>query len=313
MAKPTKMIVIPIDGSQNALKTLDFVNLVFGHDHDMEVALFYVLPTLPPILVDDPKISRERKIQIKSILDKNTEMAQRILSEAKKTVLQKGFKEHRVRPVHKEKEIGIARDISNWAEKHKADAIIMSTQGRSRLAAFFMGEISRKVLEYSKACPVWIVAGTVKSQKVLVAVDSSENALRAADHAGFMLSATDCQITLFHTMRNLRRFVPKEVLENAPELEELWKQKAEKEIGPYMKKAQEMIVRAGFSENQIAAKLVDGSRSAASDILEEAKRGGYGTVFLGRRGQSAVKDYSMGTVACKVLEASAGMTVAIVP
>ncbi|MBN1843252.1 MAG: universal stress protein [Deltaproteobacteria bacterium] len=80
-----------------------------------------------------------------------------------------------------------------------------------------------------------------------------------------------------------------------------------------MKKAQEMIVRAGSSENQIATKLVDGSRSAASDILEEAKGSSYGTVLLGRKGQSAVKDYSMGSVAGKVLEASAGMTMPIVP
>jgi len=89
-----------------------------------------------------------------------------------------------------------------------------------------MGEICRKLLEYCRICPVWIVTGAVKSKGVLIGVDSSENALRAVDHAGFMLAGTESQVTLFHAMRDLRRFMPKEVLDEAPELEELWKQKA---------------------------------------------------------------------------------------
>ncbi len=52
------------------------------------------------------------------------------------------------------------------------------------------------------------------------------------DHAGFMLAGTECQVTLFHAMRDLGRFMPKEVLDEAPELEELWKQKAGEQIGP---------------------------------------------------------------------------------
>jgi nucleotide-binding universal stress UspA family protein len=47
---------------------------------------------------------------------------------------------------------------------------------------------------------------------VLIAVDSSENALRAVDHAGFMLSGTDCKATIFYAMKNLGRFVPLEAL-----------------------------------------------------------------------------------------------------
>lgn len=71
-----------------------------------------------------------------------------------------------------------------------------------------MGKISRKLLEYCKVCPVWIVSGPVASAQVLVAIDSSEDAIRAVDHAGFVFSGTDCEITLFHTMRHLRRYVP---------------------------------------------------------------------------------------------------------
>jgi nucleotide-binding universal stress UspA family protein len=313
MAELTKMIVVPVDGSQDALRSVDYLNLIFGAEHNAEVILFYVLPTLPSALVDDREVRRESRLQLKAVEDKNVRMAERILAEAKKALVQKGFDERRVKTVYRNKEIGIARDICSWADDKQADAIVISSRGRSRLVAFFMGEICRKLLEYCRVCPVWIVTGAVKSKRVLVGVDSSENALRAVDHAGFMFSGTDCEVTLFHTMRNLRRFVPKEVLQEAPELEELWKQKAGQEIGPYVKKAREVLLKAGLSESQVGTRVVDGSRSAAGDILKEAKSSGCGTLVLGRRGQSGVKEFSLGSVAGKALEAAANMTVAVVP
>jgi nucleotide-binding universal stress UspA family protein len=113
-------------------------------------------------------------------------------------------------------------------------------------------------------------------------------------------------------MRHLRRFVPQEVLDEAPELEELWKTKAGQEIEPFMTKAEEMLVKAGVSESQISKKIVDGSRNAASDILEEARNNQYGTVVMGRRGISGVQEFFMGSVSSKVLQNSSGMAVWIV-
>ena len=127
-----------------------------------------------------------------------------------------------------------------------------------------------------------------------------------------MVAGTDNPVTLFHTMRHLRRFVPQEVLEEAPELEELWKTKAGKEIEPFMKKAKEMLLKAGLDDSQITAKVVDGSRSAASDIVEEARSNGYGTIVMGRRGLSGMKEFFMGSVSAKVLQNSNGMAVWIV-
>ena len=312
MTDLTKMIVVPLDGSQNAMKSIDYINLIFGPKHDLEVTLLYVLTSLPSLLVDDRDMGHEDRLRLKSIEDKNVQMAERILAQGKKALIQKGFRDEKIKRIYKQKKLGIPRDISMWADDRQADAVVISTTGRSRLEAFFMGEVARKLLEYCKICPVWIVSGVAKSNHVLIAVDSSENALRAVDHAGFMLSGTECQVTLFHSMRDLRRFMPKEVLKEAPELEELWKQKAGQQIGPYIKKANDMLLQAGLTEKQVKTKVVDGSRSAAKDILDEAKSTNCGTIVIGRRGQSAEKEFSMGSVASKVVEAAA-MTVSVVP
>lgn len=112
----------------------------------------------------------------------------------------------------------------------------------------------------SEFCPVWIVEGAIDTVRVLLCIDNSENALRAVDHAGFMLSGTDCRVTLFHSMRHLRHFLPLEVLEDASDLDKLWKEKAGKQIAPYLKRAREMFLNAGLSDDQIANKVADGTR-----------------------------------------------------
>lgn len=305
-----KMIVVGLDGSEDALKALDYLGLIYGAKSSLEIVLLHVLPTLPPVLVADA--GRQSKSRLLAVEKKSIKMAERILSEAKDVLLKKGFKEEQIRSLHRKKQIGVARDICNLAADKRADGVIISSKGRSKLETFFSGGVASRILEYCRICPVWIVEGSVKSKKVLIAMDSSENALRAVDHAGFMLSGTDCQVTLFHSKRHLRRFVPQEIIEAAPELEELWTNKAGEQIAPYMKKAKDILLEAGIPEVQLKTKVVDGTRDAASDILKEAKSNNCGTLVLGRRGHSGVKEFFMGSVTRKVLQGCAGMAVWLV-
>jgi nucleotide-binding universal stress UspA family protein len=251
-------------------------------------------------------------MRLLNIENKNLQMADRIVSEAKDILLKKGFLEEQIKGVYRKKQIGTARDICNFAGDKGADALIVARRGRSRLDAFLSGEISSKILDYCLTCPVWVVEGAVTSKKVLIAMDSSENGIRAADHAGYMLARTDCHITLFHSKRHLRRFVPQEVIEAAPELEELWRNKAGEHIGPYIEKGKDLLIQAGLREEQISTKVVDGSISAAADILKEARSNNFGTIVLGRKGHSSVKEYLMGSTTSKVLRDSGGLAVWVV-
>jgi nucleotide-binding universal stress UspA family protein len=312
--KKEKMIVVPIDGSENALMSLDYINRIFGPKHNLRLSLVYLLPKLPSVIVEESSKSRETKDQLRGIEKRSSQMAERILTDAKDRLMSVGFTQKAVEAVFRKIEVGVARDICGWAEKHKkADGIIISSRGRSRLEAFFTGEIANKVLEYVKVCPVWMVKGRVKSKNILLAIDHSENAMRAVDHAGFMLSGTDANVTVFHSKRDLRRFVPAEVLDEFPGVQKFWQKKAGDVVAPYMKKAREILIEAGLAENQISVKLVDGSRSAARDILEESEKNSIGTIMLGKKGSSAVQDYSLGSITKKVLDGASNMAVCIVP
>jgi nucleotide-binding universal stress UspA family protein len=158
-----------------------------------------------------------------------------------------------------------------------------------------------------------MIKGSVKNSDVLLAVDHSENAMRAVDHCGFMLSGTGMNVTAFNAKRDLRRFIPKEVVEEFPEFKKFWQRKAGEVVAPYLKKSKKMLLKAGLAERQAAIKVIDGSRNTARDILDEARSHGIGTVVLGKRGHSNVKDFSMGSIARKVLDEASDMAVCIVP
>jgi nucleotide-binding universal stress UspA family protein len=308
--RQSKLIIVTVDGSEDALRSLDYLSLIYGAKENVEVQLLYIMPSLPPILVADQ--GRQTKMRVLDIEKKNLQMAERIVTEAKDILLNKGFQEGHINGVYRKKQIGIARDICNFAGDKGADALLVTRRGRSRLDAFLSGEISSKILDYCLTCPVWVVEGGVQSKQVLIAMDTSENGIRAADHAGFMLAGTDCQITLFHSKRHLRRFVPQEIIEAAPELEELWRNKAGEEIGPFIAKGKDVLIRAGLREEQIRTKVVDGSRSAAADILKEARSNNFGTIVLGRKGHSSVKEYLMGSTTSKILQDSGELAVWLV-
>lgn len=312
MENLTKNILIPLDGSKNALKSLDYLDLMFGPKHNLDVTLLYIWPLLPPVLTDEKAMDKEIWVKLTAVEKKNVLMGEQILAVGKTALVKKGFDEKRIKALYQRQEKSTGQDICNWANRKQVDAVLLTRRGRTDLETFFMGGTSDKLVNYCGNYPVWIAGGGIHEKKVLIGVDASENALRAVDHAGFMLSGTDCQATLFHSIRHLRRFVPMEVLEGAEELQELWKSKAGKQIAPYMKKARNILLNAGLNKEQIAVKVVDGSRSGADDILKEARDNGYGTIVLGRRGQSAMKQFIFGSVTSQVLHHSAGLAIWIV-
>lgn len=302
-----KNIVVAIDGSDNSMKSLDYISMMFGAGQ-IELNLLYIMPGLPP-LFDDPSVRREAKKQLEAIDKKNRELGESILEEAKQRLEKDGFDISRVSVHLQSKQQGPARDVCQFAGRKKSSAIAVGALGRSRLEKFFTGTVSGNILQFNKSSAVWLVNGNVKSKKVLVALDPSENAMHGADHAAYMLEDTPVEITLFHTKRDLSRFIPWDVLKAAPDMEEMWQEKAEEQIAPFMQKAREKLKSAGIAENRVSTKIIRGTRNPADDILKHARENGFGTVVMGRHGQSDKREYAMGGITGKVIQDSANLAV----
>ncbi|KPK23908.1 MAG: hypothetical protein AMK69_17085 [Nitrospira bacterium SG8_3] len=119
MEELTKKIVIPLDGSRNALKSLDYVVQMFGHEHDLNLSLIYIMPSFPPILIDDKTIDKETYAQMASGDKKLMNKAERLLREAKNALIEKGFSEKRIEAIFRKKEKGIDQEATwkpfSWA------------------------------------------------------------------------------------------------------------------------------------------------------------------------------------------------------
>ncbi len=313
MTKPVeKLIVAPVDGSANALKAMEYLGF-YADGARMAIHLLYVMPPLPPILVEESRTNRQTEALLKKMQEKSKLLADDALVQARQRLIAVGFPEGGIKSTVLAQNYPVAASICAWSEKKSADAIVMSSRGRGRLESFFMGATTQKVVDASELCPVWVINGNVTDRGILIGVDHSPEALRAVDHAGLMLACGNQPITLFYSRRCLTCFVPRQVADAAPGMEQIWQDRAGRRIAPIMEKARQVLVDAGVDPSRIGVRVAEGSRSAAADLLKTARSSRCGTIIVGRRGSTSSSVFRMGSVSRGVLESSEHLAVWIVP
>ena len=153
-------------------------------------------------------------------------------------------------------------------------------------------------------------------KKILVAIDDSENAMRAVEFIA-NLFATESKITLFKVMQDTAALCEM----NSPELTPYFKsqqssfclleEKKQELVNQAVQKAKEILMDAGFEEKNITVKSVIKKKGIARDIIKEAQAG-YNAIVLGRRGLSGIKDFILGSVSQKVSNSAKDISVLVV-
>jgi nucleotide-binding universal stress UspA family protein len=153
-------------------------------------------------------------------------------------------------------------------------------------------------------------------QKILVAVDESENAMRAVKFISESFTP-DHKITLFSVIQdtpaicamNSPSLTPYFVSQQAAfcELEDRKKTL----VMNALKEARELLLQAGFQEENIKTKVEDKQKGVARAIIDEAGTG-YDTIVMGRRGLSRIQEFFLGSVSHKVLLSTHGVYVVLV-
>ena len=154
------------------------------------------------------------------------------------------------------------------------------------------------------------------SKKILVAVDDSENALRAVEFVSNSFSK-DNKITLFNVIQDTATLCKM----NSPELTPYFKSqqsafclledKKKELVVQALKKAKSMLLDAGFDENNIATKAEFKNKGIARDIIQEAQDG-YNVIVMGKRGVSGIKDFLLGSISQKVFNLAKDVSVLFV-
>jgi hypothetical protein len=162
---------------------------------------------------------------------------------------------------------GKVKDILAESSKGLYDTIILGRRASYSLQWMFERSadetIQAMIKDSSCTSPLWICPDPEPGRKnVLLCVDGSENAYRAVDHVGYILSAQDQHtITLFH-------------VENA----------AEKQSDKIFQRAEAILLGHNIGAERINRNSAWGV-SVPRSILGEIEKGGYAAVAVGMCGQ----------------------------
>jgi nucleotide-binding universal stress UspA family protein len=154
------------------------------------------------------------------------------------------------------------------------------------------------------------------AQKILAAFDDSENAMRAVEFIASSFTK-DHQITLFSIIPDTAAICDM----NSPSLIPYFQERQatfcvledhkREAVNEAMQKAKELLLKAGFQDENITIKVQTKDKGIVRDIIHEANSG-YDIIVVGRRGHSAIQEFIFGSVSQKILNLARDMSVIVV-
>ncbi len=293
-------LLLATDGSLHALKALKYVGFMFK-GRNIDIRVIHVLPPLPPILKEHRPLDKDftewqAKYKEKWVKT-HQEQVKGILEETRQTLLRFGIKEDGIEMEAYPGRTTVAKDLCFYARGGAFDALILGRRGISKIEELVVGSTCERVIHAEEMIPVCIVTGDVNSKKVLIPVDASACAERAVRHAGLILTGLpDISITLLHILTEPYLHYWEDIDTNF--WERLVKEKTARVV-PFLDKAEQMLLSAGIPKEAIKIKLKQ-KASVTRKILTEQKEGNYGTIIMGRRGLSGLREF-IGSISKKVL------------
>ena len=284
-------LLVPLDGSDLAELALPYAaEIAVGIES--EVTLLHVSEST------NPKEHRARQFYLQKIAESTIQQARHGATEATPKAM-------RTRPITLAG--NAAREILDYVDREDIDLIVMGTHGRSGAKRWLMGSVANKVVRASRK-PVVIVRSAAvpadvsergKLRKVLVPLDGSEESesvIPYVEDIGLRLKA---EIALFQSVEQGYHVLDPEVNLQAPF--------SPGEMEPLLAKAEGDLDRAAkvLGDKGIATSTEVRIGEAAEEILAFAEEIGADLVAMSTHGRSGFGRWAFGSVAEKVLQASA--------
>ncbi|MBU0988245.1 MAG: universal stress protein [Proteobacteria bacterium] len=294
-----KKLLLALDGSEYAQNAVKYVSELAPFQK-MNVVLFNVFSNIPESYRDlekDPQFSKAAR-EVMAWEMQQKKMITASMDKAQQTLIRSGFPKKALTVKIQNRIKGIARDIIYEAQ-NGYNAVVVGRKGMGTFQEVIVGSVAIKVVEKLAFLPILMIGQMPADNKVLMALDSSENAMQAVNFVADTLGGFDFKITLFHAIRGSQDFstgianlfLPKESSEEA-----------EKTISDAFEQAKQRLIDKGFKPEQITTKIVSGVSSRAGAVVEEARAGDYRTIVIGRRGLTKVQEFFMGRVSKKIIQ-----------
>jgi nucleotide-binding universal stress UspA family protein len=307
--KKRPKILVPVDGSDRALNTVRYVAR-FDPFRNMDIVLFHVFSSVPEGYWDlekDP-ISTSTVRQVKAWEVEQRKNIEQYMEQAKKLLLKAGYSTESIKTKIQNRKKGIARDIIREA-RNGYDAVVTRRRGMTGLRRIVLGSVATKLVEKLAFIPLILVGKRTPNNKILLTFDGSVNAASALEFVGSLFGGFDYEVRLFHVMRTNG--------EGQPEYQHIFSPKehtraAGKEMASTLKTAQIKLIDMGLKSDKVSIQIAEKAISRAGAIVDEAKQEDFGTIVMGRRGHSRVRDFFIGRVTNKVIHMARDRTVWVI-
>jgi len=292
-----KKMLLAVDGSENSLETVRYAARIPAF-REMATVLYNVRSKIPEGYWDLEKNSSPAwRIGEARVWEKeHDKIIQGCMRKAENILKRAGFSEDSVKVKIHNRKSGFARDIAREA-KEDYDGVLVGRKGMSNLKDLVLGSVATKLIEKISFIPILVVGKKPLTGSVLVALDGSDNATRAVDYVGKILGGSDYDAKLIHVIRS-----------DNPE----YVNERKMVMNGVFDEARGALITSGFNPDRIANKIITGARSRAAAVAQEAREGGYGTIVVGRRGLSRVRDFLMGRVSNKLIHLAKNQAVWVV-
>lgn len=307
-----KKILVAVGECVYSEEAVRYVAKISSTAEGVTYTLLNVQPSMPQIFIEKAKEDSGVKAEVDTLIRKDAKAARRVVEGFKDLMVREGIPEKRVDVVTQPMQEGIAKDILNQAEQGLYDAILLARRGLTPSRDFFIGTIAGKVVEHALKIPVWIAAGEAISMKFMLAVDGSKNSLRLVDHLMQIVGPhPDLLVTLFHVPPRLSHYYSVDFEKEHPRLRKVLQQEDDLRMERFYEKAHERLETAGLKKSQIESKTSTQGYDVSTGILSEARTGHYGTVVVGRRGESNA--FFTGRIATRLVQKITDQALWVVP
>lgn len=295
-----KKILLAVDESKHSKNAIHYAMGISPRVNQLKYTLFHVQPQISQFLRDEARANLRAQSALEKLKKKNAQNAQALLEKYKLYMIEEGVDEGHIELKTAPRNLGLAKDIIEFAQKHRYDAIVVGRRGLTKMQEVFMGSLTAKLIEHSQVIPIWVVDGRVSSHRVLVAVDGSESSFRAVDHVSFIFrNNPGALITLFHVTPRLKDHCRLDYFSDETDLESAVLESDKRCIDHFLDIVLKKFTDAGISPEQIAVRQTKPRLGIGDAILEEVQKGDHGTVVVGRRGID--RAFYMGSVSNYVL------------
>jgi len=304
-----KKILVPIDGSDRGLNTVRYVARVEPF-RKMDIVLLNVFSSVPEGYWDLEKDPRSTSTvrQVRSWEIGQQKRIKQYMEQARQFLVKAGVPPESITIKIQNRKKGIARDIIREA-RNGYEAVVTRRRGMTGLRRIVLGSVATKLLTKITFIPLILVGKLTPNHKILLAFDGSENAVDAVKFVVSLLGGFDYAVNLFHVIRSDG--------DGQPEHRHIFSPKefgrvTSKEMVSSLKAAQTELIKAGFKADQVSTQIVKRAISRAGAIADRAKQENFGTIVMGRRGRSSVRDFFVGRVTNKVIHMARDRTVWVV-